>query len=205
MSGSGRGGIVASGKVSRLRRKGRPIRTTPTGWTGIVRPRSIRVCRNLFGTQVWRLARFQKRSFRRRADEKAGNCSSRRKLTFTSLSGAGGRAHESVTEGLRSCTCNERRRPSGKGSAADATLPAKERRSGMNSINTGSWRSVGTNGDLSQYSSKQNIKEKNEEIYGQDKDYMNEGHALWQFANEREAGRRRLRQKGRKHDRRARR
>ena len=39
-------------------------------------------------------------------------------------------------------------------------------------------------GDLSRYSSKQNIKEKMKEVYGEDKNYMNDGHALWQFAND---------------------
>lgn len=39
-------------------------------------------------------------------------------------------------------------------------------------------------GDLSQYSSKQEMKTKMKELYGQEYTYMNAAHATWQFANE---------------------
>ncbi len=39
-------------------------------------------------------------------------------------------------------------------------------------------------GDLSQFSSKASIKDKMKEVNGDDRNYMNDGHALWQFAND---------------------
>lgn len=43
-------------------------------------------------------------------------------------------------------------------------------------------------GDLSSYASKEEIKAAMRNIWGQDKSYMNDGHALWQFANEIKTG-----------------
>lgn len=43
-------------------------------------------------------------------------------------------------------------------------------------------------GDLTQYSSKEEMKEKMKELYGEEYSYVNDGHATWQFANEIKVG-----------------